>query len=59
MKEGYDQTPIPLGSEVMIDYAGYLINPDGSTGEMFDSSFERNEPMTFTLGTRSVIPGLE
>ena len=48
-----------MGAEVLIDYAGYLINPDGSFGEMFDSSFDRGQPVTFQLGSGSIIPGLE
>jgi peptidylprolyl isomerase len=39
---------------VSVHYSGFLLN-----GEKFDSSVERDEPFTLTLGKRMVIPGWE
>jgi peptidylprolyl isomerase len=39
---------------VSVHYSGFLTN-----GEKFDSSVERDEPLSFTLGRRQVIPGWE
>jgi peptidylprolyl isomerase len=39
---------------VTVHYSGFLLN-----GEKFDSSVERDEPFTLTLGRRLVIPGWE
>jgi peptidylprolyl isomerase len=39
---------------VTVHYSGYLEN-----GDKFDSSVERDEPITFSLGTGQVIPGWE
>ena len=42
--------PGPItGSNVVVNYAGYLTN-----GTMFDSSFGRGEPLTFSIGTGQV-----
>jgi FKBP-type peptidyl-prolyl cis-trans isomerase len=40
------------GSMVFVHYKGQLIS-----GEVFDSSYQRNEPIAFTLGIGQVIPG--
>lgn len=42
------------GDIVKIHYVGKL-----EDGTVFDSSYERNEPITFRLGNEQVIPGLE
>lgn len=42
------------GKVVTVNYSGYL--PDGT---IFDSSIERNEPITFALGQGQVIKGWE
>ena len=41
-----------IGSPVVVQYTGYLTN-----GTMFDSSYDRNQPFTFTLGVGQVIKG--
>jgi peptidylprolyl isomerase len=41
------------GSTVYVNYVGVL----WKTGEEFDSSWKRNEPFTFTLGSGQVIKG--
>jgi len=43
------------GDEVTVQYVGVGYK----TGKEFDSSWSRNEPFTFTLGSSSVIPGWE
>jgi FKBP-type peptidyl-prolyl cis-trans isomerase len=42
------------GDIVTVNYSGYLLN-----GKKFDSSVERNAPITFKLGAHTVIPGWE
>jgi peptidylprolyl isomerase len=43
------------GSAVAVNYVGALYK----TGKVFDASWKRNEPFTFTLGKGQVIPGWE
>lgn len=38
--------------QVTVNYSGYLLN-----GTKFDSSVERDEPFTFVVGVKQVIPG--
>jgi len=45
------------GDYVSVHYSGWLQNPDGTEGELFDSSVERNEPFEFPLGAGHVIKG--
>lgn len=42
---------------VEVHYTGWLLNPDGSYGDKFDCSRERNEPIVFPLGAGYVIRG--
>jgi peptidylprolyl isomerase len=49
--EGKGPSPKP-GSHVMVHYTGWLTN-----GTKFDSSLDRNQPFTFTLGRGEVIKG--
>lgn len=44
--------PAGDGDKVSVHYAGYL-----EDGTKFDSSFERDQPISFVLGTGRVIPG--
>lgn len=43
------------GSAVAVNYVGALYH----SGKVFDASWKRNEPFTFTLGKGQVIPGWE
>jgi len=49
--EGFGIQP-KIFSTVTVHYEGRLLN-----GEVFDSSYERGEPITFTLGIGQVIAG--
>lgn len=42
------------GDTVKVHYTGKL-----KTGEVFDSSRDRGEPLEFTMGARQLIPGFE
>jgi len=50
---GADATP---GHKVSVHYTGWLYN-NGQKGAKFDSSVDRGEPFTFTLGAQQVIRG--
>jgi len=41
---------------VSVQYTGWLYK-NGNKGAKFDSSLDRNKPITFTLGQKQVIPG--
>jgi peptidylprolyl isomerase len=45
-------TPASAGQTVTVQYTGWLVN-----GQKFDSSVDRNQPFSFRLGAREVIPG--
>jgi FKBP-type peptidyl-prolyl cis-trans isomerase FkpA len=45
------------GHYVSVHYTGWLQQPDGSEGEKFDSSVDRDEPFEFALGAGHVIQG--
>ncbi len=44
------------GQQVYVQYTGWL-NSDDQPGKKFDSSYDRNEPFTFIVGTNQVIKG--
>ena len=44
---------------VTVHYTGWIQNPDGSPGEKFDCSRERQEPLVFPLGAGYLIRGWE
>ena len=45
------------GQNVTVHYTGWLRNDDGSAGNKFDSSKDRNDPFQFKLGAGHVIKG--
>jgi FKBP-type peptidyl-prolyl cis-trans isomerase FkpA len=45
------------GQHVTVHYTGWLRNDDGSKGNKFDSSKDRNDPFRFSLGGGQVIRG--
>jgi len=45
-------TPVKLGQSVQVHYLGKFTD-----GKKFDSSYDRNEPLTVTLGRQGLIPG--
>ena len=53
MTENEKSTVAKLGDEVRVHYVGT------TSGEQFDSSHERGEPLEFTLGARQVVAGFE
>ena len=52
-KKGTGAQPEPM-QDVTVHYTGKFLD-----GKKFDSSVDRGEPFTFTLGARQVIPGWE
>jgi FKBP-type peptidyl-prolyl cis-trans isomerase FkpA len=45
------------GNHVSVHYTGWLQNPDGTKGNKFDSSKDRNEAFDFPLAAGHVIKG--
>jgi peptidylprolyl isomerase len=54
-KEGTGQSPQP-GKKVTVHYTGWL-GDNGKPGTKFDSSVDRGQPFTFTIGVGQVIKG--
>jgi FKBP-type peptidyl-prolyl cis-trans isomerase len=44
------------GNKVSVNYTGWL-SDNGAKGKKFDSSFDRGQPLPFTLGAHQVIAG--
>ena len=58
VKKGTGDKPVN-GETLTVNYSGYLLVDGKKVGLKFDSSFDRNQPFNFKLGTRMVIPGWE
>lgn len=52
-RKGKGKSPQP-GDSVKVHYRGYLLS-----GNQFDSSYKRGEPLAFQMGANRVIPGWE
>ncbi len=52
-----DGAEAKAGTKVTVHYTGWLQNADGSAGNKFDSSKDRNDPFQFPLGAGHVIKG--
>ncbi len=53
---GNGETPT-RGKKVVVHYTGYLAEEGFTRGKKFDSSLDRNQPFTFTIGVGQVIKG--
>ena len=58
IKKGTGAKPLQ-GETVVVNYTGYLLVDGKKVGLKFDSSFDRNMPFSFKLGSRQVISGWE
>jgi FKBP-type peptidyl-prolyl cis-trans isomerase len=58
VKKGTGAKPLQ-GETVVVNYSGYLLVDGKKVGLKFDSSFDRNMPFSFKLGSRQVISGWE
>lgn len=52
-------TPVTVGRTVVLHYTGSFLGATGAVGQKFDSSYDRNQPITIVAGRQSVIPGFE
>jgi FKBP-type peptidyl-prolyl cis-trans isomerase FkpA len=51
-----DGATAAFGEKVTVNYTGWL-DDNGAKGKKFDSSLDRGQPFTFTLGAQQVISG--
>lgn len=56
LRQSRDLAQASVGARVQVHYVGRLGGPNG---EIIDSSRDRNEPLTFTVGKGEVLPGLD
>lgn len=54
LEEGEGTRTPNVGASVVVNYVGKVLY-----GKQFDSSYERGEPLTFTIGAGSVVVGFE
>jgi FKBP-type peptidyl-prolyl cis-trans isomerase len=54
LRPGTGSAQVVQGDTITVHYTGYLLD-----GTKFDSSYDRNQPFTVTLGAGQVIPGFE
>jgi FKBP-type peptidyl-prolyl cis-trans isomerase len=60
MNKGDPGAPlVPDYSRVTVNYEGRVKYPNGKLGPIFDSSYKKGKPFTFTLGEGKVILGWE
>ena len=50
-------TEATAGKKVSVHYTGWLLKPGDAKGDKFDSSVDRGEPFSFSLGAHQVIAG--
>ncbi len=54
IKIGSGSGAVALGDTIVVHYVGSFLD-----GKKFDSSKDRNQPFTITVGARQIIPGFE